>query len=130
MKYLLDTHVLLWALSNSPKLTLEIRDIISNDNNEIYVSVISLWEIAIKHNIDPDKMPYSAQQIRDYSQRSGFIFLSLSLDNIRIYESLDFINNKDPFDRILVTQSESSNIRLITHDEKIKNMNLGNILYF
>ena len=130
MKYILDTHVLLWTLSNSSKLPLDIRDYIINENNEIYVSVISLWEIAIKHNLYPDKMPFSAEQIRDYSQRSGFIFLSLSLDNIVMYEKLSFGNNRDPFDRMLVTQSESSNIKLITHDEKIKEMNLGNILFF
>lgn len=49
MRILLDTHIVLWSLLNSPKLPDRARSLISNVNNEIYVSVISLWEVAIKH---------------------------------------------------------------------------------
>ena len=130
MKILLDTHVVLWALEDSPKLPLRIRDLICEDNNEIYVSVASLWEIAIKHKKSPDKMPYSATQIRDYCQRAGYIFLSLSVDNISTYDKNDFSAHSDPFDQILVSQSESNNMRLITHDEKLMMYNIGMIELF
>ena len=130
MKYLLDTHVVLWTLSNSPKLPQEIRELIIEERNEIYVSIVSLWEIAIKHKTHPDIMPWSAEEIRNFSQRSGFIFLSLSLDNVVAYEKLDFKSNNDPFDRMLVSQSESNNIRLITHDQKIREIGVGNLVYF
>lgn len=131
MKLLLDTHVVIWALQDSPKLPIEIRDMICEDSNSIYVSVISLWEIAIKHKNNPEKMPYSATQIRDYCQRSGYIFLSLSLDNVTTYEQIDFEDiNNDPFDRMLVSQSESNNMVLLTHDEKIEKLKAGRIKLF
>ena len=130
MKLLLDTHVLLWALEDSPRLPVLIREMIINQSNEIYVSTVSLWEIAIKHKKQPDIMPYSAEQIRDYCQRSSYIFLSLNVDSISTYEKFDFSEHKDPFDQMLVTQSACHNMRLITHDEKIKNLGIGFIEYF
>ena len=130
MKLLLDTHVVIWALQDSPRLPLYIRDQILEESNEIYVSAMSLYEIAIKHKKSPDIFPYSADQIRDYCQRAGFIFLSLSLDSIHTYEQYDFSKHLDPFDQILVAQSVCNNMRLITHDEKLKSYNLGFIELF
>ena len=130
MKLLLDTHVIIWALEDSPKLPLKIRDMIIDDGNEIYVSVISLWEIAIKHKKIPDQMPFSSMQIRDYCQRAGYIFLSLNLDNINVYEKNDFSAHLDPFDQILVAQSATHNMRLLTHDEKLTKYNVGFVEFF
>lgn len=130
MKLLLDTHVILWALQDSPHLPSRIREMICDENNEIYVSVISLWEISIKHKKSPDKMIFSATQIRDYCQRAGYFFLSLSVDNIAKYDQLDLSIHPDPFDQILVSQSASNNMKLITHDEKIKLYNAGFIELF
>lgn len=130
MKLLLDTHVLIWALEGSYRLPMDIRDMIADENNEVYVSVISLWEIAIKHKKSPNDLPFTAEQIRNYSQRAGYIFLSLSVDNIMKYESLDLSMHKDPFDQILVSQSASNNMKLITHDEKIKSYGEGYVELF
>ena len=130
MKLLLDTHVILWALEDSPRLPLNIRDLIIDENNEIYVSAMSLLEIAIKHKKQPESMPYSAKQIRDYCQRAGFIFLSLSLDSVSVYESYDFSAHLDPFDQILVAQSVCNSMRLITHDSKLKLYNIGFVELF
>ena len=130
MKLLLDTHVVLWALEDSPRLPLYIRDLIQDENNEIYVSAVSLWEIAIKHKKQPTAMPYSAEKIRNYCQRAGFIFLSLSLDSISLYEKYDYSAHLDPFDQMLVAQSLCNNMRLLTHDEKLKLYNVGFIELF
>ena len=130
MKILLDTHVILWALEDSPRLPLYIRDLIQDSNNEIYVSSISLWEIAIKHKKAPEKMPFSAERIKDFCLRAGFIFLSLSLDSVTLYEKYDFSSHQDPFDQMLVAQSLCNNMRLITHDEKLKLYNVGYIELF
>ena len=130
MKLLLDTHVLIWALQDSPKLPIHIREMIIDTNNEIYVSTISLWEIAIKHKKAPTELPFTAFEIKEYSQRAGYIFLSLSVDNIMKFEKLDLSAHKDPFDQILVSQSASNNMMLITHDEKMKLFNAGNIELF
>ena len=130
MKLLLDTHVILWAIEDSPRLPLYIRDLILDKKNEIYVSSISLWEIAIKHKKQPNSMPYSAEEIRNYCQRAGYIFLSLGLDSISAYEKHDFSVHNDPFDQMLVAQSACNNMRLITHDEKLKLFNIGFVELF
>ena len=130
MKLLLDTHVIIWALEDSPRLPLHIRDMIVDENNEIYVSVVSLWEIAIKRKKQPGSFVCSATDIRDYCQRAGYIFLSLNLDNISTYENNDFSCHKDPFDQMLVAQSETHCMRLLTHDEKLKSYNVGFVELF
>lgn len=130
MKILLDTHTLLLALGCPEKLPEYIAEMICNENNDVYLSVASLWEISIKHKKSPSKMPFSATQIRDYCQRAGYFFLSISVDGISTFEKLTFQNNADPFDQILVSQSIANNMKFITHDEKIKQLGLGNIELF
>lgn len=130
MKVLLDTHVLLWALGNPERLPSYIIDLICNERNEIYVSAASLWEIAIKHKKAPALMPFSSNQIRDYSQRSGYYFLSLSVESTSTFDQLNFENNSDPFDQMLVSQSIANNMIFVTHDHKIKQFGFGNIEYF
>ena len=130
MKILLDTHVLIWALEDSPRLPLAIRNAIIDENNQIYVSAISLWEIAIKHKNKPQQMPYSATQIRDYAMRAGYIFLSLNLDSVSLYDKIDLSAHKDPFDQMLVCLSAAHNMRLIKHDEKLKSFGIGYIELF
>ncbi len=125
MKILLDTHVLIWALEDSPRLPIEIRNAILDESNQIYVSVLSLWEIAIKHHKKPEIMKYSATQIRDYAMRAGYIFLSLGLDAIETYDKSDLTAHNDPFDQMLVAQSQAHNMRLLTHDNKLKLFNIG-----
>lgn len=130
MKLLLDTHTLLWALGAPEMLPDYIVEMICNDNNDIYVSAASLWEIAIKHKKSPEKMPFTAENIRDYSQRSGYFFLSLSIDSVVAFEKTKLENNNDPFDQILLSQSIANNMKFVTHDEKIKQFGVGNIELF
>lgn len=130
MKILLDTHTLLWALGSPEKLPEYVVEMICNENNDVYLSAASLWEISIKHKKSPNKMPFSATQIRDYCQRAGYLFLSLSVDSISTFDGLSFENNNDPFDQILVSQSITNNMKFVTHDEKIKQFGIGNIEFF
>ena len=130
MKLLLDTHVILWALEDSPYLPSTIREMICDERNEIYVSALSLWEIAIKHKKHPEIMTRSAIEIRNYCQRSGYIFLSLSIDNVSTYQTLDLSSHMDPFDQMLVSQALSSNMTLITHDKSLLKYNIPSILLF
>ena len=75
-------------------------------------------------------MPYSAIQIRDYCQRAGYIFLSIGVDSISVFDKLAYGCNNDSFDQILVSQSLANNMKFITHDEKIKKLGFGNIELF
>lgn len=130
MKILLDTCVILWVLSGPDKLTPRIEKMICDERNEIYVSVASLCEIALKHKKYPDQFPFTSEQIKNYCMRSGYYFVSLSVDNLTQFEKLDFKEHKDPFDKMLISQSVSNGFRLITHDKMIKDINLGFIEYF
>ena len=130
MKILLDTHTLIWALGAPEKMPEYIVEMICNENNDIYVSAASLWEISIKNKKSPEKMPFTATQIRDYCQRAGYYFLSLSIDSVATFDKLTFKNNNDPFDQILVSQSIANNMRFVTHDEKIKQFGIGNMQFF
>ena len=130
MKLLLDTHTLLWALGAPERLPEYIVDMICDENNDIYLSAASLWEISIKHKKAPNKMPFTATQIRDYCQRAGYSFLSLSVDSVSTFDKFVFENNNNPFDQILVSQSVANNMKFITHDEKIKQFGIGNIELF
>lgn len=130
MKILLDTHTLIWALGTPEKMPEYIVEMICNESNDIYVSAASLWEISIKNKKSPEKMPFTATQIRDYCQRAGYYFLSLSIDSVATFDKLTFKNNNDPFDQILVSQSIANNMRFVTHDEKIKQFGIGNIEFF
>ena len=130
MKLLLDTHTIIWALQDSPKLPSNIIDMLCDEKNEIYVSVASLWEISIKNKKNPEKIPFSAIEIRDYCQRAGYIFLSISVDSISTFDNTDFTNNNDPFDQLLVSQSITNNMKFITHNKKIVSFGIGNIELF
>ena len=125
MKLLLDTHTLIWTIEDSPRLPLSIREAILDENNQIYVSILSLWEIAMKHKKRPDAMPYSASQIKDFAMRAGYIFLYLGADAISVFDKNDLSMHKDPFDQMLVCQSQASNARLLTHDPKLKSFGIG-----
>ena len=130
MKYLLDTHVLLWALEDNSLLSEEVRNILLDENNIIYLSAISLFEISIKHKKHPNLMRYSAEEIINYSMRAGYVFLSLSSDSIIYHERFDYGTHQDPFDQILIAQSNANDMKLITHDEAINKMIVSALIFY
>lgn len=70
MEILLDTHILLWALTNNPKLPRKALDLIQNKDNDIYYSVASIWEATIKYAIRPDNMPISGKALSEYCRKA------------------------------------------------------------
>lgn len=121
MKYLLDTHTLLWALNDDPKLPLSVREILIDQNNTIYVSVCSIWEIAIKNKLG--KLEDNAKTVVNLCTRAGVIFLSVGYESVCNLYNLNISDNdritKDPFDNMLVAQSKTNNLILLTHDSKM-----------
>ncbi len=107
MKYLLDTHTLLWFFHNDPKLPESTKDIICS-NVDVSVSMASFWEIAIKKSI-------------------GKLDISESVSDLEQLRLLPFIH-RDPFDRLLISTAVEENLTLVTCDEKIQKYNL-NILW-
>lgn len=123
MKLLLDTHVLLWTLLDDDKLSDKARQLILDDSNEIYISVLSFWEIEMKRLLHPDKLPFSADRIKKYCDRSAFSYLPLYDKHIcflkRLNEHEAAALHKDPFDRMLICQAASENMLFLTHDKLI-----------
>jgi PIN domain nuclease of toxin-antitoxin system len=115
MRLLLDTHVALWAIADSPDMPAEARSRILDAENVIFVSAASIWEIAIKRSIGKRNMPISAREALRYFQESGFFILSVTAEHAAFVETLPS-HHKDPFDRILVAQALLEPLRLLTHD--------------
>jgi PIN domain nuclease of toxin-antitoxin system len=115
MKYLLDTHIFIWWSENNPILSKEIREVISNPKNSIYVSLVSAWEIVIKSSIKKIKLKASLPIM---VSKSRFELMSINLDHILALQKLPTIH-KDPFDRLLVAQAKSEKIKLLTSDPQV-----------
>ena len=115
MNLLLDTHVALWAITDSPKLPQKARDLIQAPRTIVWVSAANVWEIAIKFALGRGDMPVSGQDAVRYFQESGYRFLPVDVDHALAVESLP-THHQDPFDRILVAQALVEPMRLMTHD--------------
>ena len=112
MRLLLDTHVLLWWLDDSPQLGTEARDLIGLGDNEVFVSAISAAEIAIKSSIGKLRVPADLEQQLD---DNAFAPLPLRLHHGLAVEMLPF-HHRDPFDRLLIAQARCEDLTLVTAD--------------
>ena len=123
MKILLDTHVALWALADSGKLLSEVLTLLKNIDNEIYYSLASVWEIAIKHKIYPNKMPMSEETFVELCEEAGLRQLPITDDHIFQLKNLirpdEAPPHNDPFDRIMIAQAKQEDMRFMTHDSLI-----------
>ena len=115
MNLLLDTHVALWAITDSPKLPQKARELIQSPKTTVWISSASMWEIAIKHALGKDDKPVSSQDAMGYFRGSGYRFLAIDVEHAVAVEELA-AHHHDPFDRILVAQALVEPMRLMTHD--------------
>ena len=119
MKALLDTHTFLWWVTNNPQLSLTIRSIIADRNNQIFFSVASGWEIAIKAQLGKLQLPDQLELfLTNQLTVNSFVLLPIQL-NHALYTYQLSNHHKDPFDRILVAQSQVENLPIMTLDSKI-----------
>ena len=115
MNFLVDTHLLLWTVCSSPKLPSAIREIFSNPDSTCFFSAASIWEIAIKRSKRPALLPFSAATARELFLSSGFRELPISSRHCLAVEDLPPVHS-DPFDRLLVAQAKTSQMKFLTHD--------------
>ena len=125
-KYLLDTHIFLWWMSEAEQLSSEVFDIISDGSNQIYVSSASIWEIAIKEALG--KLEVDAN-LDNAIEENGFIELKISAICANATKKLEQIH-RDPFDRMLITQAIEGDMTLITVDKFIVQYDDVKILSF
>lgn len=123
MRILLDTHMILWSLSNDPKLTAKARDMIMNGENELFYSVASMWEVTIKHLAHPDRMRISGSKLVEGCDRLGIQSLVITQNHVKMLETLKrpetAPDHNDPFDKILIAQAKTENLIFLTHDSLI-----------
>lgn len=118
MRILLDTHILLWAVTADPALGDQARGVLLDTQNQIYVSAVSIWEVAIKHRKNPALMPLGPEVLIDACVESGFHWL-----NVSVYHSSGTARlpplHSDPFDRLLIAQAIQEPMHLLTRDRHI-----------
>ncbi|MDT6922523.1 type II toxin-antitoxin system VapC family toxin [Pseudomonas atacamensis] len=112
MRLLLDTHILLWTLSDDARLTTKARKIIENAA-DIYVSTATFWEMAIKVGLG--KLNVDIEEIRQYCIDSGFIELPVSAEHAIAVKDLEH-HHRDPFDRIIVATAMTEPMKVLTAD--------------
>ena len=119
MKYLLDTHVILWYLSKDSNLSSKAKEIVDT-KADLYFSIVSLWEIAIKVNIGKLQINRPIEALPIELQYMNIQVLPITIRDIEIYSSLPLPNtptkHRDPFDRILIAQAINHSFHLVSRD--------------
>jgi PIN domain nuclease of toxin-antitoxin system len=115
MSLLLDTHIVLWWLTDDSTLAPEIKERLDHEP-DVYVSPATIWEVAIKQSIGKlDKPADLAERIRD----SGFRHLNITAEHGIVAGRLPLIH-RDPFDRMLIAQARVESLTLVTRDAEIQ----------
>jgi PIN domain nuclease of toxin-antitoxin system len=125
-KYLLDTHMFLWWMSDAEQLSKEVFDIISDGSNQIYISSATIWEIAIKEALG--KLEVDAD-LDHAIEENGFVELKVSAICANATKKLEQIH-RDPFDRMLIAQAIEGDMTLITVDGYIVQYDNVKVLSF
>lgn len=127
MRLLIDTHVALWALTEPERLPDALVARLRTRDNEVFVSIASVWEVAIKHSLKrrdgSRKLEIGADKLLGWIEDAGIDLLAVSASHCRQVNGLPYRNhpvtgqsNGDPFDRMLVAQAMAEPMRLVTAD--------------
>ena len=112
---LLDTHTLIWFIEGSDQLSQKARQEIETENTNNFVSIASLWEIAIKVSLGKIELKTSFYQINNKLSENGFEILPLTFEDTLIISTLPF-HHRDPFDRIIIAQAMTNKMTIISKD--------------
>ncbi len=121
MNLLLDTHVALWTVTDNARLDQSARALIERDDAEVFVSALTIAEIAIKFSLNrghPGDMPLKPERALELFQLSGMSIEPLTAEHALLVGRLPFLH-RDPFDRLLVAQALAGGYRLVTSDQTV-----------
>ena len=120
MKVLVDTCTFLWMADDAPELSRQARTVVTNPDNEVYLSVASVWEIAIKHALGKLPLPEPPRQFVP-SQRTLLALTTLPIEEAAVL-ALDRLPtlHRDPFDRVLVCQALTQWLVIVSPDPQIQ----------
>jgi len=119
MRYLLDTHAVIWYFQSSADLPKKIKNIIELSENDMYICSISLWEIAIKVSIGKLNLGFTFNEMVNDIKSRNFNILQIEDKYLNGLFSLPSIH-KDPFDRLIISTALAEDLTIITVDENIQ----------
>jgi PIN domain nuclease of toxin-antitoxin system len=122
MRVLIDTHIFLWFLLEPYRIRKSAREFLDDTlNNEIFISDVSAWEISIKYGVKKLSIPDIPEiWFPNRVRRAGFLHLPIELSHTLSIHNLP-PHHKDPFDRLLISQSNQENLPIVTEDPKFLN---------
>ncbi len=120
MKLLLDTHLLLWTAAEPSKVPKKARSLILDDDNELFFSAASIWEIAIKSQLVREDFDVDPHLLRRGLIDNGYLELAINAEHALAVLALPPLH-RDPFDRMLVAQATVEGFVLLTSDERVGN---------
>ena len=119
MKYLLDTHTLIWFIEASSKISNEIKENLKFPGNSVYLSSVSLWEIALKASLGKLDLKGSFDKLLSDLSDTDIIILQIENDYLKKIAALPAIH-KDPFDRLIISTALAEGLTIVTADENIQ----------
>lgn len=120
MKFLLDTHVMLWMLEDSASLSRKARALIEDGENELFWSAASFWELTVKSSLGKLKLAKDWIQVLEREKEENRVQdIPITWRHCRLHENLPW-HHRDPFDRLLICQALSEGLTLLTKDRNIK----------
>ncbi|MEM1041449.1 MAG: type II toxin-antitoxin system VapC family toxin [Bacteroidota bacterium] len=124
MRLLLDTHTLLWWHAKAGALSDTVRDALKDPKHDVFLSVVSAWEMQIKVSLGKLPLPGTVPElIGEELRENGFLPLSVTFDHVYALAGLP-AHHKDPFDRLLVAQARHEGLTLVTDDRQIQQYDL------
>jgi PIN domain nuclease of toxin-antitoxin system len=119
MRLLLDTHAFIWWIEDDPRLSNAARVLLQDRANGVFLSIGSIWEIAIKVGVGRLRMPSELRAfLADQVARTGFSLLPIAFEHVVAVHALPQ-HHRDPFDRLLIAQSRQEGLSLVSRDEKL-----------
>lgn len=119
MRYILDTHVFLWWITDDERLSPRAHAVIRDGESDLYFSAASAWEIAIKAGLDRIRLPERADRfIPEQLRKNGIRPLAIQLSHALAVDGLP-LHHRDPFDRLLVAQAELEEMPIVSGDDQL-----------
>lgn len=119
MKLLLDTHTVIWFLNGDKNLSEKAKNYILNIQNEKFVSIASIWEVAIKISLGKLSFNKGTKGFVKLIEDNGFIILPIEINHIIELEKLSYYH-RDPFDRIIISSAMADELTVVTKDENFQ----------
>ncbi|MBP9095662.1 MAG: type II toxin-antitoxin system VapC family toxin [Ignavibacteria bacterium] len=123
MKLLIDTQILIWYAESNPKLTNNFVQLISDNSNDVFLSIVSLWEITIKKSLGKLNFNLTLNEIESILLLNNFKILQFDVNDLQVLLELPY-HHSDPFDRMIISQAICGDYLLLSNDSKFKNYKL------